>query len=138
MQIICTSLQTDNHASTSLLNFYRLDALPDSQPIVSKYKIQIKIYITPHLLIKRDRGAEGKLFFLCSDMTIPQQYYGTKHNTTLLAIILVQLPALCMVRTFDYYIFVHVFHFISFFLFKTRSPTFVKRRYLLSTFSCTV
>jgi len=29
MQIICTSLQTDNHASTSSLKmFYRLDALP--------------------------------------------------------------------------------------------------------------
>jgi len=25
-QIICTSLQTDNHASTSSLNFYRLNA----------------------------------------------------------------------------------------------------------------
>jgi len=31
MQIICTSLQTDNHASTSSLNFYRPDALPDAQ-----------------------------------------------------------------------------------------------------------
>jgi len=28
MQIICTSLQTDNHAGTSPLSFYRLDALP--------------------------------------------------------------------------------------------------------------
>jgi len=28
MQIICTLLQTDNHASTSLLSFYRPDALP--------------------------------------------------------------------------------------------------------------
>jgi len=27
MQVICTSLQTDNHASTSSLSFYRLDAL---------------------------------------------------------------------------------------------------------------
>jgi len=31
MQIICTSLQTDNHASTLSLNFYRSDALPDAQ-----------------------------------------------------------------------------------------------------------
>jgi len=37
MQIICTSLQADNHASTSSLNFYRLDALPDTQPTVSKH-----------------------------------------------------------------------------------------------------
>jgi len=38
MQIICTSLQTDNHASTSPLNFYRLDALPDAQLTVSKHR----------------------------------------------------------------------------------------------------
>jgi len=31
MQIICTSLQADNHASTSSLNFYRPDALLDAQ-----------------------------------------------------------------------------------------------------------
>jgi len=36
MQIICTSLQTDNHASTSPLSFHRLDALHDSQPTASK------------------------------------------------------------------------------------------------------
>jgi len=34
---LCTSLQTDNHASTSSLNFYRLDAVPDAQPTASKY-----------------------------------------------------------------------------------------------------
>jgi len=32
MQSICTSLQTDNHASTSSLSFYRPDALPATQP----------------------------------------------------------------------------------------------------------
>jgi len=31
-QIICTSLQTDNHTSTSSISFYRPDALPDAQP----------------------------------------------------------------------------------------------------------
>ena len=31
MQIICTSLQTDNHASISLLSFYWPDALPAAQ-----------------------------------------------------------------------------------------------------------
>jgi len=31
MQIVCTSLQTDNHASTSSLNYrYRPDTLPDA------------------------------------------------------------------------------------------------------------
>jgi len=37
MQTICTSLQTDNHANTSSLNFYRLDALPDAKTTVSKH-----------------------------------------------------------------------------------------------------
>jgi len=29
---VCTSLQTDNHASTTPLSFYRPDALPATQP----------------------------------------------------------------------------------------------------------
>ena len=33
---VCTSLQTDNHASTSPLSFYRPDALPVAQPTASK------------------------------------------------------------------------------------------------------
>jgi len=37
MQIICTSLQTDNHASTSPLSFYTPDALPATQSTVSKH-----------------------------------------------------------------------------------------------------
>jgi len=36
-QIICILFQTDNHANTSSLNFYRPDALPDAQPTVSKH-----------------------------------------------------------------------------------------------------
>jgi len=35
MQINCTCLQTDNHASTSSL--YRPDALPEAQPTVPKH-----------------------------------------------------------------------------------------------------
>jgi len=34
---VCTSLQTDNHASTSPLSFYRPDALPATQPTASKH-----------------------------------------------------------------------------------------------------
>jgi len=35
---VCTSLQTNNHTSTSLLKFfYRPDALPAAQPTVSKH-----------------------------------------------------------------------------------------------------
>ena len=38
MQTICTSLlQTDNRINTSSLNCYRLDALPDAQPTLSKH-----------------------------------------------------------------------------------------------------
>jgi len=37
VQTICTSLKTDNNTNTSSLNFYRLDALPDAQPTVSKH-----------------------------------------------------------------------------------------------------
>jgi len=36
MQTTCSSLQTDNHTNTPLLNFYRLD-VPDAQPTVSKH-----------------------------------------------------------------------------------------------------
>jgi len=34
---VCTSLQTDNHASITLLSFYKPDALPATQPTVSKH-----------------------------------------------------------------------------------------------------
>jgi len=34
---VCTSLHTDNHASTPPLIFYRLDALPAAQPTASKH-----------------------------------------------------------------------------------------------------
>jgi len=37
MLIICTLLQTDNHAITSSPSFYRQDALPATQPTVSKH-----------------------------------------------------------------------------------------------------
>ena len=34
---VCTSLQTDNHASTTPLSFYQPDALPAAQPTASKH-----------------------------------------------------------------------------------------------------
>jgi len=37
MQIICTSLQTDNHASTEPLSFYRPDGLSATQPTASQH-----------------------------------------------------------------------------------------------------
>ena len=52
MQIICTTLQTDNHANTSPLSFYRPDALPATQPTASKhwrfhthFLINVSLYI---------------------------------------------------------------------------------------------
>jgi len=38
-QIVCTLLQTDNHASTgtSPLTFYRPDAIPSTKPTTSKH-----------------------------------------------------------------------------------------------------
>ena len=41
MYIICTLLQTYNHASTSSLIFYGPDALPDAQPTASKHWRQL-------------------------------------------------------------------------------------------------
>jgi len=37
---VCTSLQTDNYASTPPLIFYRLNALPAAQPTASKHSRQ--------------------------------------------------------------------------------------------------
>jgi len=37
MQIICTSLMTDNHQITLSLNVYRSDTLSGAQPTVSKH-----------------------------------------------------------------------------------------------------
>jgi len=44
MQIICTSLQIHNYASTSPLSFYRLDALPATQPTVSNATIIVQFH----------------------------------------------------------------------------------------------
>jgi len=38
---VCTSLQTDNRASTPPLSFYRLDAFPAAHPTVSKHCLDI-------------------------------------------------------------------------------------------------
>jgi len=54
---VCTSLQTDNHASTPPLSFYRPEALPAAQPTASKHLrpktstktvSKLTIYITVH------------------------------------------------------------------------------------------
>jgi len=48
MQIICTSLQTDNHDSNSSLNCYRPDALHDAQSTVSMHKGKNLTIIVSH------------------------------------------------------------------------------------------
>jgi len=50
---VCTSLQTDNHASTPSLNFYRPDALPVAQPTVSKIFIYSMSTIHAHKVAGR-------------------------------------------------------------------------------------
>jgi len=46
MQIICTSLPTDNHASTSPFSFYRPDALLATQPTASKHWKALQFFYT--------------------------------------------------------------------------------------------
>jgi len=46
MQNICTSLQTDNHASTSPVSFYRPDALPAAQPTAMKALTKSESFFT--------------------------------------------------------------------------------------------
>jgi len=41
---VCTSLQTDNHASTPPLSFFYMpDALPAAQPTTSKHRREVSI-----------------------------------------------------------------------------------------------
>jgi len=42
----------DNHASTSSLSFYRLDALPAGQPTASKYRRQEKQTLTTAKIVQ--------------------------------------------------------------------------------------
>jgi len=44
MQTICTLIQTDNYASNSSLNFYKPDAIHDTQPTVSKVTADTNLY----------------------------------------------------------------------------------------------
>ena len=57
MLTICTSLQTDNHTSTSSLNFYRPGALRDAQRTVSKHWSQI------HTVLISTSETSWSLFF---------------------------------------------------------------------------
>ena len=59
MQVICTSLQTDNHASTSSLHiFNRPDALPAAQPTASNHWRHIKLKCCNRFLGSLFKGEE--------------------------------------------------------------------------------
>ena len=61
---ICTSLQTDNHASTPPLSFYRPDALPAAQPTASKH--------WSHKKCPAKSRFSGKNYFLPRDAMHPR------------------------------------------------------------------
>ena len=56
---VCTSLQTDNHASTPPLSFYRPDDLPAAQETVSKHRRHSRV--TKIVLITRMRQRDMRL-----------------------------------------------------------------------------
>jgi len=62
----CTSLQTDNHDSTSPLSFYRPDDLPDSQPTVSKLWTQSKKDENETITHRRDKALRDNQAVLVS------------------------------------------------------------------------
>jgi len=66
MQIICTSIQTDNHASTSPLSFYRPDAFPVAQPTASKHWRQHLSYGVMKTLMWHKCGSRAAFFITVS------------------------------------------------------------------------
>jgi len=89
MQIICTSLQTDNHTSTPPLSFYRPDALPAAQPTASKHW-------TPMILAQSHQNkplvncfGRYKSLFNCL-LTVPGMFSRQPHSLAQLQ--LVQQP----------------------------------------------
>jgi len=56
---VCTSLQTDSHASTPPLSFYRPEALPAAQPTVSKHNTVEEINYNKSLTIGKMWHYEG-------------------------------------------------------------------------------
>ena len=58
---VCTSLQTDNHASTPPLSFYRLDALPAANQQRQSTEGHTGI-ISKKMLTQLESSVEGGLF----------------------------------------------------------------------------
>ena len=76
---ICTSLQTDNHARTQPLSFYRLDALPAAQPTASKHwrSIQSSIAAEIHQASEWSYGPSGCVIFLSLNLFACSLVYST-------------------------------------------------------------
>jgi len=90
MQIVCTLLQTDNHASTSSLSFYRPDALPDTQPTVSKHWMCCK---KPYV----DNNNNCSMA-LCPDKPVPEKTFTYSHLSWS-STIFYQLPPSTMIHS---------------------------------------
>ena len=76
MQIMCTSLQRENHASISPLSFYRPDALPAAQPTASKHCVHL---LHPALLAE----VSFLLPFVCQFLAGQVKNYGWIFDTIL-------------------------------------------------------
>ena len=78
MQTVCTSLQTDNHTSTSSLNFYRPHALPDAQPKCQSTEGKLE-------LLKYAENASVLVMDVACTVAIPlwrKRYDAVKLNAT--------------------------------------------------------
>jgi len=80
MQIICTSFQTDNHTSTSPLSFYRLDALPATQPTVSKHWRQS--WVLTNKLVNSASARISRLMGPVEFFHIPAKQKSAKHTNS--------------------------------------------------------
>ena len=60
---ICTPLQTDNYASTSLISFYSPDALHDTQPTVSEHRRHNSL--SKLVNVSRTKKTDKDTEFLC-------------------------------------------------------------------------
>jgi len=73
VQIICTLLQTDNHAGPYNSIFYRPDALPDAQPTVSEHwrqNIQFKDNICNLFCMMHEMQHKAILWYFWNYLTI--------------------------------------------------------------------
>ena len=103
-QTLCISLQTDNHPSTSSLNLYKPNALPDAQPLVSKYITERKRRIVYFYVMTATNdlqtGVDAES--LASNLAKERNLSGnTKYTVVLgeyrLFMLLLEAPVLCLV-----------------------------------------